>query len=215
MDIANRIKELRISKGYSQEELSRQTQLNIRTIQRIENGDTEPRGDTLIRLANVFGIPQEELSISINDGQENKYYIVLLSLSVLTSLLWSWLGIITPLCLWLFMRDKIKDIDVTAKRILNFQITWGIILFLLITLPMMMSMIVKPVAITLTTPEQEDGFLEKVTPYIFSLYLAYNPLLIVLVLYNVVRTLMGRDVVYQPAIPFLRTISTKSREDQV
>ena len=71
MGIAKRIKELRISKGYSQEELARQTELNIRTIQRIENGETEPRGDTLIRLANVFGILPEELFVDVNLGRFN------------------------------------------------------------------------------------------------------------------------------------------------
>ena len=201
MDIAKRIKELRVNKGYSQEELARQTQLNIRTIQRVENGNTEPRGDTLIRLANIFEISPEELSSHVE--KDNRYYLILLSLSVLTCFIWSLLGVIAPLCLWLFMKNKVKDIDQTAKRILNFQITWNIIL-LLITFPMMFSMSAKPIAINLTTPVPKHDIAEKIIPYIFSLLIAYNPLLIVLVLYNIVRTLMGRRVFYQPAIPFLK-----------
>ncbi len=39
---ALRIKELRSRKGFSQEKLADETGLNIRTIQRIENGETEP-----------------------------------------------------------------------------------------------------------------------------------------------------------------------------
>jgi len=211
MDIAKRIKELRVSKGYSQEELARQTQLNIRTIQRVETGETEPRGDTLIRLAKVFGILPEELSNRVED--DNKYYLILLSLSVLTCLLWSLLGIIIPLCLWLFLKYKLKDIDATAKRILNFQITWNIILFLFIRVPMMISMFSQPVAINIYTREPSDSFFDRYTPYVFSLLFAYDPLLIVLVLYNVVRTLMGRKVIYQPAIPFLR-VNKKEQVDK-
>jgi transcriptional regulator with XRE-family HTH domain len=45
-EMAIRIKELRTRRGFSQEELSERTGLSLRTIQRIENGETEPRGDT-------------------------------------------------------------------------------------------------------------------------------------------------------------------------
>ena len=39
-----RVKELRIKKGLSQEELAENTGLSIRTIQRIENGENTPSG---------------------------------------------------------------------------------------------------------------------------------------------------------------------------
>jgi transcriptional regulator with XRE-family HTH domain len=48
---AKRIKELRIRKGLSQEKLAELSGLSIRTIQRIENAETEARGDSLIRLS--------------------------------------------------------------------------------------------------------------------------------------------------------------------
>lgn len=37
------IKELRIKKGMTQEELAEKTELSARTIQRIENGEVDPR----------------------------------------------------------------------------------------------------------------------------------------------------------------------------
>jgi transcriptional regulator with XRE-family HTH domain len=43
-ELAQRIKELRNRRCFSQEELSEKTGLSLRTIQRIENGETEPRG---------------------------------------------------------------------------------------------------------------------------------------------------------------------------
>jgi transcriptional regulator with XRE-family HTH domain len=47
LELQKRVKELRIKKGLSQEELADNTALSLRTIQRIENKETVPRGDTL------------------------------------------------------------------------------------------------------------------------------------------------------------------------
>ncbi|MCB0540285.1 MAG: helix-turn-helix transcriptional regulator, partial [Bacteroidetes bacterium] len=46
--IANKIIEVRKLKGLSQEELAEKAQVNLRTIQRIENGENKPREKTLI-----------------------------------------------------------------------------------------------------------------------------------------------------------------------
>lgn len=50
-NLAQRVKELRNRKGISQEILAEASGLSLRTIQRIENNETAPRGDTLKRLA--------------------------------------------------------------------------------------------------------------------------------------------------------------------
>ena len=47
LELSKKIKELRTRKGLSQEELSEEAGLSLRTIQRIENGETEPRSDSL------------------------------------------------------------------------------------------------------------------------------------------------------------------------
>uniref|UniRef100_UPI0030F528A3 helix-turn-helix domain-containing protein n=1 Tax=uncultured Wocania sp. TaxID=2834404 RepID=UPI0030F528A3 len=60
-NLANRVKELRKRKGFSQEELTEISGLSLRTIQRIENGETEPRGDTFKRLANALNVTPDEL----------------------------------------------------------------------------------------------------------------------------------------------------------
>lgn len=56
------IKKLRTDKGFSQEELSEKSGLSLRTIQRLENGETEPRGDTLKRLINALELPKDYFS---------------------------------------------------------------------------------------------------------------------------------------------------------
>jgi transcriptional regulator with XRE-family HTH domain len=49
LNLAERVKELRNRKGISQELLAEQSGLSLRTIQRIENNETVPRGETLKR----------------------------------------------------------------------------------------------------------------------------------------------------------------------
>lgn len=44
--LQQRLKELRILQGLTQEELTEKTGLSLRTIQRIESGESVPRGDT-------------------------------------------------------------------------------------------------------------------------------------------------------------------------
>ena len=62
--LAQRIKQLRILSGFSQEELSERASLSLRTIQRIENGETQPRGYSLQRLAEVLGTTPADLLIA-------------------------------------------------------------------------------------------------------------------------------------------------------
>ena len=55
--ISSSIKDLRISKNLTQEELSEKSDLSLRTIQRLENGESIPRGDTLKRITDALGLP--------------------------------------------------------------------------------------------------------------------------------------------------------------
>ncbi|WP_418603392.1 DUF4870 domain-containing protein [Hwangdonia sp.] len=124
-NLANRVKALRKRKGFSQEELTENSGLSLRTIQRIENGETEPRGDTLKRLANALHVtPDDLIDWTV---QEDNGYLQALNLSALSFLFFPLLGIIIPLIMWISKKDKLKDVNVLAKSIINFQITWIII----------------------------------------------------------------------------------------
>lgn len=59
---SNKVKSLRISKGWSQEQLSEFSGLSLRTIQRIENGVTISM-DSLNVLAKALDVDQKELVI--------------------------------------------------------------------------------------------------------------------------------------------------------
>ena len=125
-ETANRIKELRSRRGYSQEELAERSGLSLRTIQRIENGETEPRGDSLTRLAAAFDVTVDDLA---DWGLvEDKLTLWVMNLSALSLLFFPLLGVLVPLIIWIFKKDKVKGINDAARSLLNFQITWIIVL---------------------------------------------------------------------------------------
>ncbi len=59
--LAQGVKELRKIKGLSQEMLANRSGLSLRTVQRIEKGETAPTGDTLNRISAVFDLSPKEL----------------------------------------------------------------------------------------------------------------------------------------------------------
>ena len=78
-EIAIRIKEHRNRTGLSQDQLAIESGLNLRTIQRIEKGETVPRGHSLRRLAVALGTSPDEL---INwKTKEDKNVLTILTLS--------------------------------------------------------------------------------------------------------------------------------------
>lgn len=78
--ISARIKEIRIDKKLSQEELGEKSGLSIRTIQRLENGESVPRGDTLKRLTNALELPTNYFNSSLFEnnykGDNKKLFVI-------------------------------------------------------------------------------------------------------------------------------------------
>lgn len=60
-NLAQGVKELRKRKALSQDELAKNAGLSLRTVQRVENGETIPTGETLKRLAAVLEVTPNEL----------------------------------------------------------------------------------------------------------------------------------------------------------
>ena len=127
-NLAKRVKELRKRNGLSQEELTENSGLSLRTIQRIENGETQPTGDTLKRIAKVLNVtPNELVDWTI---MEDKGFLKALNLSALTFLFFPILGILVPLIMWISKKDKLKDLNKIGRDVINFEITWTVLLFL-------------------------------------------------------------------------------------
>jgi len=121
------IKTHRINRGYSQEKLAEAAGLNLRTVQRLESGESEPRGDTITRLAEALNIKPGDLLIS--NKKEDFSFVRALNISALSFILFPLLGVLLPFILWITKKDHIKNVDHIGKQIINFQITWNLLLF--------------------------------------------------------------------------------------
>ena len=190
MEICHKkIKDLRIKKGISQEKLAEISGLTLRTIQRIENGETIPRGDSLKRIASALGeLP--ELFIK-TEKQKDENIVTLLNLVQLGFILFPPLGIIFPLIIWIKKRDKIDNVEKVGKSILNFQISWNILLIILIIF----------FFIGIASIETIITFKALVSiPIIIFLYL-YNFIIIVM---NTIFYKRKRNVRYFPSIKFFK-----------
>jgi transcriptional regulator with XRE-family HTH domain len=60
--LGEKIAAIRKSKGFSQEKLAEDANINLRTLQRIEKGQTRPHGETLKRICQVLELPIEEVA---------------------------------------------------------------------------------------------------------------------------------------------------------
>ncbi|APS39476.1 MULTISPECIES: helix-turn-helix domain-containing protein [Salegentibacter] len=195
-ELANRVIELRNRKGFSQEFLAEESGVSLRTIQRVENGETQPREDTLQRIAKGLGVTSEELI----DWklEKNNSYLALLNSSALSFLFFPVLGILVPLVMWISKKNEIHNINKTSKEILNFEITWCILLFLT-CIGFISINFYRVQTASYITPSL------LLNPIIFWLIICFLYLFnLVIVLYNSFRLKAEKNVLYFFRIPFLR-----------
>ena len=126
-ELGKRVSGERIRRGMSQEDLAGESLLSLRTIQRIESGQSSPRGDTLKRLATALKVPVEDLID--RDLPEDANLVVLLNLVQLSFLAFPLFGVLIPLIIWLANRNRVRDVDEVGQAILNFQASWSLLLF--------------------------------------------------------------------------------------
>ncbi|MBQ0768241.1 MAG: helix-turn-helix domain-containing protein [Bizionia sp.] len=129
--IGKKIRDVRKRKGLSQEELAESAKVNLRTIQRIENNESEPRGKTVNLICDVLDINAEDI---LDYGkQADKSYLIIFHLSVIVFLAIPVGNIILPLILWMNKKDKIIGLKEVGANLLNFQIVWSVLTFISIT----------------------------------------------------------------------------------
>jgi transcriptional regulator with XRE-family HTH domain len=121
------IRELRQKKGLTQEDLAAKTDISIRTIQRIESGEVDPRAYTLQSIAAALEVDFEILVSSGTEtdkalDKESSRWLPLLHLSGLLLL------IIPPIILWIWKRDEVRNIRKHAIDITNFQLSMSLFL---------------------------------------------------------------------------------------
>lgn len=126
-EVGKKIREIRKKKGLTQEELAESAKVNLRTIQRIENNESEPRGKTLNLICEVLSINAEDI---LDYGKQvDKSYLIIFHLSVIAFLAIPVGNIILPLILWMNKKDRIIGLKEVGANLLNFQIIWSVLTF--------------------------------------------------------------------------------------
>jgi transcriptional regulator with XRE-family HTH domain len=132
--------------GMSQEELAEAAQLNLRTVQRLEKGETLPRGFTLQALAHALHLPVEELTAMAQPepllpepvpaaalplppalpSEDVPTYVALMYLSAFSYVLLPGANIVLPLLLR-YRKRHIPEIQAAGSRLLNFELVWTLV----------------------------------------------------------------------------------------
>lgn len=154
MMIKSKVRALREELGYTQAELAEHTNLSIRTIQRLESGQSTPKGHTLQILAQVFGVDKSELrqQETLNSSQESEenLKLKLINLATLCFLGIPFGNLVVPFILWQKYRGY-PTVDKVGRKILNFQILWTMCtVLILIFSPFLQDYIATPISLMLT-----------------------------------------------------------------
>ncbi len=124
------IKELRIKKGLTQEELADKTELSARTIQRIENGEVDPRAYSLQMIAKAldvdFSLFNEDESTADKEkiAKNDNLYLGLVHLSGM------FLLFIPTILIWNNKKNKINGITDHFNEVISFQLTIWLVFIL-------------------------------------------------------------------------------------
>jgi transcriptional regulator with XRE-family HTH domain len=169
---AARILDIRKSKGWSQEVLAEQSGISLRTIQRVEQGETMPRGYTLQALADALDVPLEALRATSEMPRQSEpepasqlvllpappaaprlradpQYVQLLNLSALSFLVLPLLNLLLPWLLWRARRHDTEHVAEVGRRVLGFQVLWQVASFFAYLLAVGAQFLAKPYGVLL------------------------------------------------------------------
>lgn len=116
MEIGKLVKNLRLKKGLTQEELSEKTDISVRTIQRIENGEVDPRAYTLQAIAQALEVDFDIFS-AMEENTGSSRWASWLHLSGLLVL------ILPPIIIWMSKKDKVPEVSRQGMDVINYQLS--------------------------------------------------------------------------------------------
>ncbi len=188
---AGKVKNIRISRGFSQELLAEKTGLPLRTIQKIETGEIMPDDETLSKISEALEVKPDEKSGF--EKESDKGYLTLMNVSALSFIINPLFGVLAPLVFWILKKDKVEKLEEYGIMIMNFQITLIIIIILIFIVSGIMAFVVKTsmsIGLSIIFVFLSSG-----------LYYLYN---IIMTLWNVVRIQKDLPVKYMPVIKIIR-----------
>ena len=157
--IGCKIRELRERKCLTQEELSERSLVNVRTIQRIENGEVSPRSDTISLISKALDVAPDtffETGMKIDNTM-----IYIMYASGLTAFIFPVLGVIIPLVIWIAIRNNVQNANKHGYRIMIIQICWLIVYYVVLMVQMDNFMAAGDVSPSILTEIQRDGLILK------------------------------------------------------
>lgn len=168
-------------KGLTQKDLSDKTNVTIRTIQRIEKGETEPHLQTVKLLATALEIEVDELLPLDNPKEENiqKKWLLLFHATPFIGFVLPLFNIFIPLFLWIHKREDNILYYEHGRKVINFQIT--VVIAVLISF------------ISLVTIEGVG----------FFLFVSVLPLAVIIMLINLIFVINKNKCFYPFSIPFI------------
>ena len=122
--------------------------MSLRTIQRVEQGETVPRGHTLQALATALDVPLDALRSAPEPAPQaqpippplpataltahlrsDPQFLQLLNLSALCFLVFPFLNLVIPFLLWRKHRHDTEHVAELGRRVLGFQMLWQVASF--------------------------------------------------------------------------------------
>jgi transcriptional regulator with XRE-family HTH domain len=122
METGKLIRELRLKKGMTQEELAAKTEVSARTIQRIENGEVDPRSYTLQMIAKALGVDYSLFVESESDESQkvkktdDSNWLGLLHFSGLIPV------IIPTFLIWNHKKNEVTGMTDHYRAVISFQL---------------------------------------------------------------------------------------------
>ena len=121
MDIGTKIRNLRISKGMTQEKLAEATDLSTRTVQRIENGEVDPRANSLQLIAKALDVEYGYFIEEAEDegrerSERDRLWLAVMHLSLALLLF------LPTVILWQLKKKAIKGISSQLRDLLIVQL---------------------------------------------------------------------------------------------
>lgn len=117
------LKAKRIELCYSQSDLAEKAQLSLRTIQRVESGETIPKGHTLNAIVKALGVDIASLN---EPSSELKTRIQLVNIATIVFCFIPFLSMLIPTIIWQKSKKEHPVVDETGRQILNVQILWSL-----------------------------------------------------------------------------------------
>jgi len=193
-DLGFKVIELRQQKGLTQEQLAELCEVSARTIQRIENGEVDPRAYTLQCLSKAL-----EFDFGIGETANENLWLAILHLSSMLAI------VVIPLLLWSWKKNRSSKIDQQGRLVLNFQVTMALCLMSALLLLMIFP-------ITLAIMEESTGtsIIEGNPAIMATLICTPLPLIFIGIfctyqgVINAMRALSDKPIHYALSIPFVK-----------